>query len=45
MAKPKKFKIAVPKIKIVNRCVICGVVIPPGEIICSTCKRMGKKIR
>lgn len=30
-----------PRIKIVNRCILCGTVIPAGSSICSRCARRG----
>jgi len=38
MARPIKFRpIALPRVKIVNRCMLCGRVIPSSQVICSSC--------
>ena len=42
MPRPRKFRIAIPKIRIVNRCVICGEIIPQGRILCNRCARKAK---
>lgn len=39
MAKPIKFQAKIPRFKIVNKCVICGRVIPSDKYICGSCKR------
>lgn len=49
MAPPIKFRAKFPKIKIVNRCIICGKVLPRGSIMCSShepnYKKLLKKLR
>jgi len=38
MAKPIKFRIK-KELKIVNRCIMCGRIIPSGHAICSSCNQ------
>lgn len=35
----RKFRIPTEKIKFVNRCIMCGRIIPSGYSICATCNR------
>ena len=46
MAKPIRFKTK-KEFKIVNRCIMCGKIIPLGYAICSTCnqKRQLRRIK
>jgi len=37
MPKPIKFRAILPRVRIVNRCIICRKVIPWGYSICSVC--------
>ncbi len=39
----RKFRITTPRIKIVNRCIICSKFISNGNIICKSC-RHGRRI-
>jgi rRNA maturation endonuclease Nob1 len=36
MAKPIKFK-TIKEFKFVNRCILCGKIIPMGQVICNIC--------
>lgn len=38
MAKPIKFRLK-RQFQIVNRCIMCGRIIPQGFAICATCNR------
>ncbi len=37
MPKQLKFRASLPKVRIVNRCIMCGKSIPMGYAICSSC--------
>jgi len=39
MGRPIKIKAKFPRIKIVNRCIFCGAIIPTGSSICGRCAR------
>lgn len=41
MARPIKFKTK-KEFKIVNRCIMCGKIIPMGYAICDSCERKRK---
>lgn len=34
-----KYRIPAYRIKFVNRCILCGKIIPAGSSICDNCKR------
>jgi predicted amidophosphoribosyltransferase len=41
----KKYRIALPKFKIVNRCSLCGNIIPSNQSLCPNClKKVNFKI-